>query len=437
MDVIAAFCGSCVPLQRLLVPMTDRSTMTRMPATRRIQRDRTDFKQVTTLLVVGGVILACIAGITAFALSFRPSRFSLDPGTVLIYQLVTTTTEISGDNREGRPFKDERTIALVGIGPDNEIAMLAEESRGRDVISLHRIDPDGTATLLDAAARPTGGSRAIGLFDLNLLALPPSATEQSWDVQLTYAVMPPAKQLVQARAKRSKSSSNPEFQLKFPALEWLDTANGSQGGYRQIKDLVATYRFRNSQSAVDQVRLQATYAVELPEPATKRRYRVVTTLELIDRDSLDEDPLRLRSAALACAAASDALTDSSIGTERRRALSAELRGAETAVARLRQLTDRLAGEVLRPPVATPQSQIRPTALRYAIQVAVGPEGQKAQAEQYARTLVASGFTARVEPANAGNLRVTVGPFAEKNPEVLERLQRAFPYLKPLWIEVTP
>lgn len=406
-----------------------------MSATRRILRDRTDFKQVTTLLVVGGVVLACIAGITAFALSFRPSRFRLDPGTVLIYHMVTTTTEISSDNREGRPYSDERTIAMVGIGADNEIALLAEEARGRDRISLHRIDSDGTATLLDAAARPVGGSRAIGLFDLNLLALPPSATEQSWDVQLTYAVMPPAKQLVQARAKRSKSSSNPEFQLKLPALEWLDAGNGA-GGYRQIKDLLVTYRFRNSQHAVDQVRLQATYAVEQPEPAAKRRFRIVTTLELIDRDVLDEDPQHLRNAALACAAASEALNDPEIGSQRRRALAADLRGADTAIARLRQLTDRLAGEVLRQPLANKLAPPR-ASLHYAIQVAIGPEAQKAQAEQYARTLIASGFTARVEPANAGNLRVMVGPFADKNAEVLDRLQRAFPYLKPLWIEVGP
>ena len=403
-----------------------------MIATRRILRDRTDFKQVTTLLVIGGVVLACIAGITAFALSFRPSKFRLDPGTVLIYHLVTTTTEISSDNREGRPFIEERTIALVGIGPENEIAFLAEESRGRDLISLHRIDADGTATLLDAAARPAGGSRAIGLFDLNLFALPPSATEQSWDVQLTYAALPPAKQLVQARAKRSKSSSNPEFQLRLPSMEWP-----GPGGYRQIKDLLVTYHFKNSQQAVDLARLQGTFAIEQPEPVNRRRFRIVTTVELIDRDTLDEDPLRLRSAALACAAATEALTDPSIGADRRRALSADLRGADTAVARLRQLSDRLATEVLRQPLATPQSQIRQAALHYAIQVAIGPESQKTQAEQYARTLVASGFTARVEPANAGNLRVTIGPFADKNPEVLERLQRAFPYLKPLWIEVTP
>ena len=408
-----------------------------MSATRRILRDRTDFKQVTTLVVVGGVVLAGIAGLTAFALSFRPSRFRLDPGTVLVYHLVTTTTEISGDNREGRPTSDERTIALIGIGPDNELALLAEEARGRDRISLHRVDSDGTATLLDAAARPISGSRAIGLFDLNLLALPPSATEQSWDVQLTYAVMPRAKQLVQARAKRSKSSSNPEFQLKLPALEWLDASPGGGGGYRQIKDLLVTYRFRNSQHAVDQMRLQATYAVEQPEPAAKRRFRMVTTMELIDRDVLDEDPQHLRDAALACAAASEALSDPTIPGERRRALAGELRGADTAVARLRQLIDRLANEVLRQPVASKLATVRPPTMTFAIQVAIGPESHKAQAEQYARTLIASGFTARVEPANAGNLRVTVGPFAEKNPQALERLQRAFPYLKPLWIEVEP
>jgi len=403
-----------------------------MPATRRFQRDRTDFKQVTTLLVVGGVVLAGIAGVTAFALSFRPSRFRLDPGTVLVYQVVTITTEISSDNREGRPVSDQRTIAIVGVGPDNEVALLAEEARGRDLISLHHIDPDGTATLLDAAARPTGGSRAIGLFDLNLLALPPSATEQSWDVQLTYAALPPAKQLVQAKAKRSKSSSNPEFQLKLPSMEW----NGP-GGYRQIKDLLVTYRFKNSQHAVDQVRLQAMFAIEQPPPTNKRRFRIVTTLELIDRDVLDEDPAHLRAAALACAAATEALTDPSIASERRRTLANDLRGADTAVTRLRQLSDRLAGEVLRQPLATQQTLIRANALRYAIQVAIGPESHKAQAEQYARTLVASGFTAQVEPANAGNLRVVVGPFVDKNPEVLERLQRAFPYLKPLWIEVGP
>lgn len=408
--------------------------MAAMSGTRRVQRDRTDFKQVTTLLVVGGVVLACIAGIAAFALSFRPSRFRLDPGVVLVYKLATTSTEISSDNREGRPQTDERTITLVGIGPDNELALLAEEARGRDRISLHRVDPDGTATLLDAAARTIGGSRAIGLFDLNLFALPQSATEQSWETQLTYAIMPPAKQLVQAHAKRSKSSSNPEFQLKLPPLEWLDPV---AGGYRQVKDLIVTYRFRNSQHAVDQARLQATYAIEQPAPADKRRFRIVTTIELIDRDTLDEDPQRLRAAALACAAATEGLTDPAIGPERRRALSANLRGADTAVARLRQLADRLSGEVLRQPTANALAQTHTAALRLNIQAAIGPEAHKAQAEQLAKTLVASGFTAKVEAASAGNLRVVVGPFAEKNPELLDRLQRAFPYLKPLWIEAAP
>ena len=55
----------------------------------------------------------------------------------------------------------------------------------------------------------------------------------------------------------------------------------------------------------------------------------------------------------------------------------------------------------------------------------------------ARTLTAGGFEARLEPATPGNLRVVVGPFVEKDPNVLERLQRAFPYLKPLWIDGQP
>ncbi len=397
--------------------------------------------------MVGLVILAGIAGITAFALSFRPSRFALEPGCVLIYKLATITTEISADNREGRPQTEERTIALIGLGSgqggpgsgndqagDNELALLAEESRGRDRISLHRLEPDGSAGLLDAAGRPIGGSRAIGLFDLNLFALPPAATEQNWDVQLTYALLSPAKQLVQARAKRSKSSSNPEFQLKLPALEWLDP-NG--GGYRQVKDLMATYRFRNSQHAVDLAKVQAIFAMEQPAPADRRRFRIVTTIELIDRETLDEDPQRLRAAALTCAAATEALNDPTVGPARRVSLAADLRGADTAVTRLRQLADRLAIEVLRQPRVTAQTLAHAPQPRHLIQVAIGPEANKSQAEALAKTLVASGFTARVEPANAGNLRVSVGPFAEKNPQVLERLQIAFPYLKPLWIEVAP
>lgn len=403
--------------------------MAGMPLTRRFSRDKTDIKHITTLLVIGGVALAGIAGIAAFALSFRPSRFQLDPGHVLLYRLRTTSTEIGSDNREARPTIDERVIALIGIGPDNQVALLAEEARGRDRISLHRIEPDGTAITLDAAGRTAPGSRAIGIFDLNLLALPPSASEQSWDVQVTYGLLPAAKQLVQAKARRSQSKSNPEFQLKPPSsLEWLES-----GTYRQVRDLVATYRYRSSLNAVDQGTLKCTWAVE--QPGGIRRFRLVTEIELLDADGVDEDPDRLHRVAMACAAANDALSDPGIGPERRRALAADLRTADTAIGRLRQLADRLSVEVLRQP-ATTQAAVRPPSQRFLIQVASGPETQKEQAEQLARTLTAGGFAARIEPAAAGKLRVVVGPLVEKDPETLERLQRAFPYLKPLWIEAT-
>ena len=140
---------------------------------------------------------------------------------------------------------------------------------------------------------------------------------------------------------------------------------------------------------------------------------------------------------MACAAATSALTDPAIGSERRRSLAADLRTAETAVGRLRHLADRLAIEVVRQPSATLQTVAHAAPRRHQIQVAIGAESGKVQADQLARTLVAAGFTARAEPASAGNVRVVVGPFTEKDPAVLQRLQLGFPYLKPLWIEAAP
>ena len=403
-----------------------------MPGSQRFSREHTDYKRLITLTVVVVVILAGIIGITSFVLSFRPSLFRLDAGQVLVYRLKTTTTELATDGREGRPAIDERTITLIGIGGDNQVALLAEEQRGRDRLSLHAIETNGTSVLLDAAARPTSGSRAVGLFDLNLFALPPSATEQTWEVQLTYGLLPPAKQLVQAHARRSKSSSNPEFQLRLPtSLEWTETA---QSPYRQIRDLVCTYRYRSAQNAVDQATLRCTFALEQPHNANTRRFRLLMEIDLIDNATLDENPLRLREVVIDCAAATAALTDPAIGQARRTALANNLRAAETGIGRLRQLADRLTDEVKRQPSTQTLLVSHAAPLRHQIQVAIGPEGSKVQAEQLARTLVANGFTARVEPAAAGKLRVVVGPFTEKDPAVLERLQQRFPYLKPLWVE---
>ena len=405
-----------------------------MPGSQRFSREHTDFKRITTLTVVGGVIFAGIIGIAAFVLSFRPSLFRLDAGQVLVYRLKTTTTELAPDGREGRPAIDERTITLIGIGGENQVALLAEETRGRDRISLHGIESNGMSVLLDAAARPTSGSRAVGIFDLNLFALPPSATEQSWDVQLTYGLLPPAKQLVQAHAKRSKSSSNPEFQLRLPtSLEWTESVNSP---YRQVRDLQCTYRYRSSQHAVDQATLRCTFAIEQPQNATTRRFRMAMEIDLIDSATLDENPARLREVAIDCAAATAALSDPAIGIDRRKALADNLRAAETGIGRLRQLADRLTEEVRRQPSTQTLLVSHAAPLRHQIQVAIGPEANKTQAEQLARTLIASGFTARVEPVAAGNVRVVVGPFIEKDPTVLERLQQSFPYLKPLWVEAS-
>ena len=401
-----------------------------MASSRSFSREPTDLKHLTTLVVIGAVILAGIAGVTFFVLSFRPSHFRLDPGHVLLYRLTTTSTELAADNREGRPTSETKELVLIGIGPDNLVALLAEDVRGRDRLSLHKIEIDGTAVLLDAAGRPTTGSRAIGIFDLNLFVLPLSATEQSWDAQLTYGLLPPAKQLIQAKARRSESKSNPQFQLKPPAsLEWL-----VDGTYRQVKDLQATYHFRTSLHAVDKADLKCTWSIELPTGI--RRYRVTANLELVDTATLDDDPLRLRAVAMDCAAATEALGDSDIGTSRRQALAANLRTADTGATRLRQLADRLSVDVLRQPTVN-ANFAKPTGRRVQIQVAIGPEQQKAQAEQLAKTLIAGGFQGRIEPAAPGMLRVVVGPLAEKDPQVLDRLQRAFPYLKPLWIEASP
>jgi hypothetical protein len=379
-------------------------------------------KHAAGAAVVGAVAVMAI-GVLAFFLALRPSRMRFDPGQVVTYRLRTEVAELAADGGEGPAQLKEQELNLICISPDNDVVLLAPAD-GRDEVTLMNFAPNGTARTLDAASRPGDAGKALGFFDFNLLPLPPG-TEQTWNVDLVYAVLPPNKRCVQGKVKRTRSGANPEFQLKLPtSVEWIS----EQNRYMQIRDLVCTYRFQTGKGLVDQASVRCLAGIERDDG--RHRFRVRAELSLVSIGRTGDDPREIRDLALAGAEAQDALA---LGrSERLATLLTRLQAANVQSPRLRELVQRLCSEA-RLPAPAPRAAARPL---WAVQVASCAPDRRADAEAFVRALSGSGLRAWVATSGDG-LAVLVGPYFDRDPAVLGALSQRYPQQRAVWVKVAP
>ncbi len=216
-----------------------------------------------TAAVVAALLVAAL-GVTAFVLAMRPSRLQLSPGQVITYHLRSDISELietpERKDQELPPLTQELDLHLICVGADNTTVLLAQVD-GQEQVALLTFGSNGQARALDAASRPSDSGRAIGFFDFNLLPLPPGS-EQVWNVDLSYAVLPPGKRSLQGKARRTRSGANPEFQLKLPpSVEWI----GEDQRYRQVRDLTSQYRFNTSKGVIEEAVIKCIAGYEQPE----------------------------------------------------------------------------------------------------------------------------------------------------------------------------
>jgi hypothetical protein len=371
-----------------------------------------------------GAVLVALIGIAVVALSFRPSRFSCPPGTVLTWTTTTTSIELLGDKREGVPAVARSSFTVMGLGPEGHVALVGPDATGRERLSLLHIAEDGAVQMMDAAGREQEGGRAIGLVDLALFPLPASPGDQVWEPEVSWAVLPEGRQALQAKVRRAKASRHPEFSLKplANAIEWTDP----RGLYRQVRDLSVVYRFEPGIGAVDQATMKMLYVVEEPPPGAKRTWRVTVDVVLEPRERVEDEPQALLEAARACAAAQESQAGAG-GEALRSEARRRLQQAGVGPARLRALMARLLDDLARPAPA-------PTSSGWYLRLAVGPEAQRDGAEHMAATARAAQLPARVVAAGPGRIQVLVGPLTTRDAAFLERVRFRFPHLKPVWQE---
>jgi hypothetical protein len=380
-----------------------------------------------TAAVVAAVLVAAL-GIAAFVLALRPSRLSFEPGQVISYRLTSEIAEvIETPERKDQvlpPLTQEGDLHLICVGPDNTMVMLAQVD-GREQVALMTLATNGAARELDAAARPGDSGRAVGFFDFNLLPLPPGS-EQVWNTDITYGVLPAGKRSLQGKARRTRSGANPEFQLKLPAsVEWI----GEDQRYRQVRDLSSQYRFNTAKGVVEEAVIRLTAGYERPEG--RRRHKVKLTLTLVAQSRLNDDPDQVRDLALAGIDAQSALAAGR--KERLAAISARLNAAAVQDPRLRALVQSLLSEIRSGP--RPQTPNVAKGL-WAVHLVSGPAQRRADAERFVANLGEMGFRAYLA-ADGATLSVLVGPYYDRDPTVIRALSQRFPQQRVTWVEVKP
>lgn len=380
-----------------------------------------------TAAVIAALLVAAL-GVTAFVLALRPSRLHFTPGQSLTYLLRTEVSEVietpERKDQELPAFVQENTLHLICVGADNTMAMLAKAD-GRDQVALMTIAPNGAARELDAALRPADSGHAVGFFDFNLLPLPPGS-EQVWNVDLAYGVLPPGKRTLQAKARRTRSGSSPEFQLKLPAsVEWI----GEDQRYQQVRDLTSSYRFNTSKGVIEEAVIRGVAGYERPEG--RRRHKLKLTLTLVSIERIVDDPGQVRDLVLAAIDAQSALTNGR--KERLAAINQRLIGASVQDQRLRALVDALTNEIRNGP--RPRQPVGPRGL-WAVHVVTGPAELRADAQRFVDNLAAMGFRAYLAPQGQ-TLSVLVGPYYDRDPAVIRSLSQRFPQQRVAWVEVKP
>lgn len=380
-----------------------------------------------TAAVIAALLVAAL-GVTAFVLALRPSRLDFATGQLITYHLRSEISEVI-ENQEGKdqelpPLVQENDLHLICVGPDNTLVMLAQLD-GRDQVSLLMMAANGTTRELDAASRPSDSGRAVGFFDFNLLPLPPGS-EQVWNVDVAYAVLPPGKRSLQGKVRRTRSGSSPEFQLKLPpSVEWI----GEDQRYRQVRDLTSQYRFNTSKGVVEEAVIKCIAGYERPEG--RRRHKLRLTLTLVSLGRITDDPGQVRDLAIA---GIDAQTAIAAGRkERLNAIAQRLNAAAVQDPRLRALTQSLLGEIRNGPKPKPPSG--PQGL-WAVHLASGPAELRSEAQRFVDNLTSQGFRAYLR-AQGPTLSVLVGPYYDRDPAVIRSLSQRFPQQRVTWVEVKP
>lgn len=380
-----------------------------------------------TAAVIAALLVAAL-GVTAFVLALRPSRLTFDSGQLITYRLRSEISEVI-ENHERKDQElpalvQENDLHLICVGPDNTMVMLAHQD-GRDQVALLTMATNGTARELDAAARPSDSGRAIGFFDFNLLPLPPGS-EQVWNVDVAYAVLPPGKRSLQGKARRLRSGSSPEFQLKLPpSVEWI----GEDQRYRQVRDLTSHYRFNTSKGVIEEAVIRCVAGYERPEG--RRRHKLRLTLSLVSIGRITDDPDQVRNLAIAGIDAQAALAAGR--KERLAAITQRLNAAAVQDPRLRALTQSLLGEIRNGP--RPRQVNIPQGL-WAVHLASGPAERRSEAQRFVDHLTTQGFKAYLT-AQGATLSVLVGPYYDRDPAVIRSLSQRYPQQRVTWVEVKP
>lgn len=380
-----------------------------------------------TAAVIAALLVAAL-GVTAFVLALRPSRLHFDSGQLITYRLSTEISEViethERKDQELPPQVQHNDLHLICVGPDNTMVMLTQLD-GRDQVSLLTFAANGTARELDAASRPSDSGRAVGFFDFNLLPLPPGS-EQVWNVDVAYAVLPPGKRSLQGKARRKRSGSSPDFQLKLPAsVEWI----GEDQRYRQVRDLTSEYRFNTSKGVIEHAVISGVAGYERPEG--RRRYKLSLTLSLVSIGRITDDPGQVRDLAIAGIDAQGALAAGR--KERLAAITQRLTAAAVQDPRLRALTQSLLNEIRNGPRPRTPSN---TQGMWAVHVASGPAELRADAQRFVDNLTTQGFKAYLAGQGA-TLSVMVGPYYDRDPALIRSLSQRFPQQRVTWVEVKP
>ncbi len=380
-----------------------------------------------TAAVVAGALVAAL-GVMAFVMALRPSRLHIEAGQVISYRLRVQTSELI-DHPDKRDVElpasiQEQDLHLIGVGGMNEAVVLTNID-GIDQITLLTFQPNGSARRLDAAARPGDAGVAIGLFDFNLMPLPPGS-EQVWNVDIVYALLPPAKRVLQGKARRMRSGTSPEFQVKLPpSIEWI----GPDQRYMQVRDLVSTYRFNTSQSLIERGDIRCVAAFERADGS--HRFKVRIELDLVNVGRIVDDPAQVRNLALAGMDAQTALAQGH--RERLGTITDRLVNASVQDQRLRGYVRNLVNQIRNP---APVRKVAVVNNSYAVHLANCPIERRTDAQRFVAQLASDGFRAYLVEQGA-QLAILVGPYLDRDPAVLRTLSQRYPQQRAAWVEIKP
>jgi hypothetical protein len=381
-----------------------------------------------TAAIIAAALVAAL-GIMAFVLALRSSRLQIPAGDVVSYRLRVQMRELisSPDSKKDIELPasvQEQDLHLIGVGGMNEVVLLTTID-GSDQVTLLSYAPNGSARRLDAAARVDDAGVAIGLFDFNLMPLPPGS-EQVWNVDVIYALLPPAKRVLQGKARRMRSGSNPEFQLKLPAsVEWI----GTDQRYMQVRDLTSTYRFNTSKSLIERADISGKISFERDDG--QHRFKVNIELELLKVGRISDDPTQVRNLALAGMDAQSAIAQGH--RERLHSITDRLMNASVQDPRLKTYVQNLVNQIRHP---APTKKVATVNTSYAVHLATCPADRRTDAQRFVAQLASEAFRAYIVE-KSGQLYILVGPYLDRDPAILRTLSQRYPQQRASWVEIKP